>query len=557
MGVSDPEAVSPDLSREHPTRLAAGLFLLLGIAILVLTSRPEVNTLGRYLIGIGVEAGLAALALLFMRFERLDIARTLRWRRPSFKTLHWALGTVPGLWMLGVFINVLALVVLGYTTPVAPSQFPATWVEALALAFTTVVVAPVCEEIMFRGYVQRAFERSGMLAGILLGGVIFAAYHLRFQGLFALVPVSLALGFAAWRTRSLFTGMAMHAAYNAIATVLLLGSSFLPMATMGFLMGTLICLGLVFTPVSLITLWMLWRSTEPGASPRLVEPSRLVRWAWGVPLALLLVVYGYAAVREVMVGKFPERLLNNDLELAPPGWETPTQWRYVVQNRMGRDLGEAVCALTTKDGAPALSCQADYEGFDLFEEVAADWPGVLPDAENVWALLPGNLSDLSDLMRADPGEWTLDVAWDREAMTPKQIGSASTRGGQKVEWRYTPATVEVGDTARPVPDGALLDREWAWRLSGLPFQLPYGGVADLVLVDETGEVSDYPAFVQVQGGEPSWTPAGNFTTWKVTVTYTDDSDGEVVLSAWYQAQAPHLLVRYDDGAISYLLAEVE
>ncbi len=59
-------------------------------------------------------------------------------------------------------------------------------------------------------------------------GVLFAVYHLRFQGFSGLVPVALALGFIAWRTGSIVPAMAVHAGFNAIATLLLIGTSFLP-----------------------------------------------------------------------------------------------------------------------------------------------------------------------------------------------------------------------------------------------------------------------------------------------------------------------------------------
>ena len=45
---------------------------------------------------------------------------------------------------------------------------------------------------MFRGYVQRAYDRGKPLTGIMVGGLIFALYHLQFQGLFALLPVAFA-----------------------------------------------------------------------------------------------------------------------------------------------------------------------------------------------------------------------------------------------------------------------------------------------------------------------------------------------------------------------------
>ncbi|NLE76941.1 MAG: hypothetical protein GX605_09345, partial [Chloroflexi bacterium] len=56
-------------------------------------------------------------------------------------------------------------------------------------------------------------------------------------------------------------------------------------------------------------------------------------------------------------------------------------------------------------------------------------------------------------------------------------------------------------------------------------------------------------FVVVAGAEPMWSPAGRFVVWRVEV-----GDQQV---AWYDAQAPHTLVRYEDHGVTYLLTGVE
>jgi hypothetical protein len=287
-----------------------------------------------------------------------------------------------------------------------------------------------------------------------------------------------------------------------------------------------------------------------------------------VPLGLLLSIYGYASVREVLIGRYPERILNDPIDLAPPAWNQPLRWRYSVQNRLGRELGEALCDLAPSEDKIALTCEASYEGFDLTDDLPAGFAGAW---ENLPANLPGG-SQLPSLLRGDPGAWTLDAVWSREALDLAKTEVTEEKGEARASWHYSSApsmiTLEGAEGAQAlqeVPDRILLEQEWAWRLSGLPFQLPYGGQMDLVLVAEAGEVQGdgvdrvqiHRAFVQVRGGEPAWTPAGNFSTWKVTVSYTNQEGEEVVLTAWYQAQAPHMLVRFDDGAVSYLLSDVE
>jgi len=80
------------------------------------------------------------------------------------------------------------------------------------------VVPGVCEELLFRGYAQRQFERAaGTSGGILLSGVLFGLYHLRPSQLLPLVVLGLYLAYVTWRTGSLWPAIVVHFVHNAIA----------------------------------------------------------------------------------------------------------------------------------------------------------------------------------------------------------------------------------------------------------------------------------------------------------------------------------------------------
>lgn len=81
---------------------------------------------------------------------------------------------------------------------------------------STVIFAPIFEEILFRGFVQtelmRAFPPS---AAIFVGALIFGAAHgLLFQSVFAFF-VGLVLGWCYYVTDNLLTGMITHMVFNA------------------------------------------------------------------------------------------------------------------------------------------------------------------------------------------------------------------------------------------------------------------------------------------------------------------------------------------------------
>jgi uncharacterized protein len=83
------------------------------------------------------------------------------------------------------------------------------------------VVPSVCEEIMYRGYVLRMFERStSPLWAILITGFIFGAYHMRLSQLIPLILLGVVITWLAWKSNSLVPAMAAHLANNGGSVIL-------------------------------------------------------------------------------------------------------------------------------------------------------------------------------------------------------------------------------------------------------------------------------------------------------------------------------------------------
>jgi len=77
------------------------------------------------------------------------------------------------------------------------------------------VVPAVCEEIMYRGYVQRAFEKSwGIVAAILISGAIFGAYHLQISNFLPLATLGVFLAYLTYISDSLVPAMTAHFVNN-------------------------------------------------------------------------------------------------------------------------------------------------------------------------------------------------------------------------------------------------------------------------------------------------------------------------------------------------------
>lgn len=91
----------------------------------------------------------------------------------------------------------------------------------IATLLAICVLAPVLEEMLFRGIVLRGFlERYSRGAAIFGSAVLFGAVHLNIYQFMVGLVIGLILGWVYERTRSLIPCIALHGAYNTSAVVL-------------------------------------------------------------------------------------------------------------------------------------------------------------------------------------------------------------------------------------------------------------------------------------------------------------------------------------------------
>jgi membrane protease YdiL (CAAX protease family) len=192
--------------------------------VLLLSVRPERSALES-------AVGLAVMLLIAIGVIRFYLLRTgthaegeraveLRLRPLDRDVTRWVLAAAPVLllfsWSLGEVYVRLVPVPLHALDP-----FGQLFVDArgrLMLAILAVGIAPLLEEFFFRGLIQNTLERRwGATVGILGAAGLFALAHF-LPWIFPLhLILGAAFGFAVWATGSIWAGVILHAANNAVA----------------------------------------------------------------------------------------------------------------------------------------------------------------------------------------------------------------------------------------------------------------------------------------------------------------------------------------------------
>jgi uncharacterized protein len=218
------------------------------VAILVLLFAQLVIVLPALVLGlVDVLEGGPPLLIVVITSQAVGLAGALGWlamrQRLSWRLLgparpragHLLWGT--GLGIAGFLgVNLVILSVLQLIGPVEPpeqqllQEVTAGGITTVLAFVAAVVMAPIMEEVIFRGMLFQALKRrAGLWPAAIISGVLFAAVHVEVtQPLFSsgLLLLGVAFALALHRTGSLLVPIIGHAVFNLIVVVVtILGGS--------------------------------------------------------------------------------------------------------------------------------------------------------------------------------------------------------------------------------------------------------------------------------------------------------------------------------------------
>lgn len=182
------------------------------------------KTLAKWPLLLG-ELTLLVPAYIFLRRRGYNVRRVLRLNPVSKRIVVISFA-------LGLAVTVLALEldrIVGHLLPfpehleklLQETLIAKNWVDWVMIVLAAVVFAGAFEEMLFRGFVQSAFEqRHQPLFAIFSTAILFSFVHLAPWWFLQLIFVAMFLGVLAWRSESIIPSAIVHAQNNGISILL-------------------------------------------------------------------------------------------------------------------------------------------------------------------------------------------------------------------------------------------------------------------------------------------------------------------------------------------------
>ena len=213
--------------RRDPAKTIGWLALTGSLAVLAYVSRaaggtPDRDVLYHYEVAFGSVVQYALMLGLVLWIGRgLPKRDLLALRRP--RTGFWATAGLVAL-TLGVIVAVSALLEqvanAGEEQGLTPDRWDPSRAGAYAASFVAIaVVAPIVEELTYRGEGFTLLSAYGRWVAILGTGLAFALGHGLLVGLPVLLVFGLGLAWLRDRTDSVYPGIALHSIFNGAALI--------------------------------------------------------------------------------------------------------------------------------------------------------------------------------------------------------------------------------------------------------------------------------------------------------------------------------------------------
>lgn len=247
------------------------------------------------------EVLIASSVLIYSFLKKLNIKETFRLNK---------LGIVPALLIIAMSLPATYAAGMFNSLLIYPLQFigdipaqniptPGNLPQLLAGIAIIAVLPGVCEEIMHRGLLLKAYEKRGTYKAVIFSAIFFGLFHFDVTNLLGPVFLGLIIGYYVVRTNSIFAGMLAHFMNNAIAVTLRFlirepARETLELSRMEFIASLTMGIGSLFVISILMYVFTIVTKGKSVIVPRISgarQDIKAVFTHWPIILVILLYVF--------------------------------------------------------------------------------------------------------------------------------------------------------------------------------------------------------------------------------------------------------------------------
>jgi len=160
--------------------------------------------------------------LIYCLIKRINIRETFRFNNPGLvPLLIITLLALPATLAAGMF-NTIVVYLLQFIgeVPSAGIPVPQNLKELLVGILIIGVLPGICEEMLHRGLLLRAYEKRGSYKAVVFVAILFGMFHFDITNLFGPILLGLIIGYYVIRTNSIFAGIYAHFLNNTISEII-------------------------------------------------------------------------------------------------------------------------------------------------------------------------------------------------------------------------------------------------------------------------------------------------------------------------------------------------
>ncbi len=204
---------------DKPTVLEANiLYAILGVILLFLGSFVQNRELYTGLLITEIIIVLIP-NILFLKSKGINIKASLRLNKINKKQVLYIFLIALFSYPIAIFLNLIISTLISFMGDTVGGGVPipdSPLIYYMSL-FVIGLVPGICEEVMFRGTILRAYERFGRKNAIFISAILFGVFHMNILNLMGPIFLGIIFGILVEKTNSIYSSMLAHTLNNTLA----------------------------------------------------------------------------------------------------------------------------------------------------------------------------------------------------------------------------------------------------------------------------------------------------------------------------------------------------